>query len=95
MKIEKEDIKKIARLAKIEIDPKNEDKFISDLENILEYVDQLKDIELENYQEIFSVAGAKNVWREDFSDNTQEGRQSLIDNLVDHEDGYAKVKRIL
>lgn len=91
--ISKEEVKKIAELARLEIGEKEIDKFQKDFSSILKYVDKLKELDVSDLRETAFAIELKNIFREDkgyVSDGSN--RQSLI---RDEQDGYLKVKKIL
>lgn len=96
MKIDKNNIEKLGRLAKLEFDEKSADRIAKDLANILEYVEQLNQVDTENSKDVFSVNNLNNVWRDDYPEATGESiKQNILDNATESEDDYIKVRRIL
>ena len=93
--ISKEDIKKMADLARIEINETEVEKLTGEIGSILEYVSQVKEVGGEYKAEV-EIGSNKNIWREDVNP-TESGTYSkeLIEEFPEHEGDYLKVKKIL
>lgn len=93
--ISKEDIKKLSDLARIDIPENEAEKLGSEIESILEYVSQVKEVAGEYSGEV-EVGALRNVWRED-ENPMPSGTYSkeLIAEFPDKEGDYLKVKKIL
>jgi aspartyl-tRNA(Asn)/glutamyl-tRNA(Gln) amidotransferase subunit C len=93
--ITKEDIKHLAKLARIEISPEREDQLVKDVSRILAYVEDLKQVNTDGLPEIAQVTGLKNALREDIeTSSSQADAQALINSAPAQENGYVKVKAI-
>ncbi len=57
MSLTNKDIKKIAKLARIEITSAEEEKFKGQLNNIFQWIDQLKAVDVEGVPEMAGVGG--------------------------------------
>lgn len=55
----------IAHLARLELAPEDIEKYVGDLNNILDYVARLREIDTENVDPTFQTAPLANVFRED------------------------------
>lgn len=95
--ISKEDVKHVAKLARIEISSKEEEKFNEELNSILNYIDQLNEVDTEGIEPMAHAAGLENVFRRDENPTTasKEDRERLIDQAPSTKDGYVKVKAVL
>lgn len=65
MKISKDEIENMAHLARLEIDDSQTAKMADQLSHILEYIDKLKDVDVEGVQLFSDAAFMNNVLRED------------------------------
>jgi aspartyl-tRNA(Asn)/glutamyl-tRNA(Gln) amidotransferase subunit C len=65
MKIDQATVKKIAHLARLEFDESAEAEMISSMTEILDWVDQLKEVDTDNVEALTSMTHEVNVWRED------------------------------
>jgi aspartyl-tRNA(Asn)/glutamyl-tRNA(Gln) amidotransferase subunit C len=65
MKISKDEVQKIAHLARLEIDDSQTGKMAEQLSHILQYIDKLKDVDVEGVKLSSDAAFLNNVLRED------------------------------
>lgn len=93
-KLAKEDILKLARLARLRLSEDEITKYQKELESILQYVEQLNDIDLTEYEPTSQVTGLTNIMRDDVPLN-QASTTDLLKNLPDRQGDYIKVKRML
>jgi len=95
--IDKEQVKHIAKLARIRLNEKEVEKFKRELSSVLDYVEKLKEVDTENVEPISQVTGLENVMREDIParDKKKERRSKLIKQAPRRKGDYFKVPRIL
>jgi len=92
--IKKEDIEKLAELSRMEVTPEEVDKFSKDIESILEYVGELKEIVTD--EPVREAGTLRNVMRSD--GKPHEGNlytEALLGGAPLREEKYFKVKKIL
>ena len=65
MKIDKDSIKKIAHLARLEFDESSVEKMSSDMSQILDWVEQLNEIDTAGVEPLTTMSSELNVMRED------------------------------
>ena len=65
MKISKDEVEKIAHLARLEIDDSQRENMARQLSHILEYIDTLKDVDVEGVRPSSGMTFMNNVLRED------------------------------
>ena len=85
-------VKHVAKLARIEIEPNEIEKYSQELSNILKYVDHLQEIKLD--YNVAHDAEPTNVFREDEVTNANM-RDRLLANCPMTENGLIKVKQVL
>lgn len=90
----KEEVIKVAGLARIELSEEEVQKFQKDLSSILDYVDELKNVDTEGLEIVASVTGLENVQREDKA-VLIDYQDDILANAPESKDGYYKVKSIL
>ena len=93
-KISKEQVKKVAELAKIELNEEEIDKHSSQLEKILEYIDQLEKIDTENIPCTTRAIEVINVLRTD-ANIKFEDRDELLNLAPARENDFFKVPKII
>jgi len=86
------DVENLAELARIEMSEDEKKEILKDMESILGYVKQIKEIEVENTEPECDVY---NVWREDKLEPREFERELIISQFPDSKDGFLKVKKIL
>lgn len=84
---------RIERLAGLELSPEEREALKSDLSRILDYFQELAELDTEGVPPFEPLPGRTNAWRED------EPRESLsqgeaLANAPAEEDGYFKVPRV-
>jgi len=77
--LSEEEVKRIAKLAKISLSDENVKNFPTQLSNVLEYVDILTEVNTDGVAETFQVTGLQNVKDEDLVLTSQSSREELIE----------------
>lgn len=90
----REEVIKLAQLARIELSEQEVEKFQRDLSTVLEYVEELKLVNVEGLEEVSQVTGLVNVQREDVVVD-HENRIEIFSQAPEMKDDYFKVKTIL
>ena len=65
VEVSKEEIIKLAKMSGIELEKNEASELQQDIIKILDYVNQLNELDVENVQPTYQVTDLKNVWRED------------------------------
>ena len=93
-KINSNDVRKVAKLARLELNEDLIETYTSQLEKILDYVDQLEKVDTDNVPPTTRAVEVVNVLREDSIQDT-DVREELI-NLAPNRDGdFFRVPKIL
>ena len=88
--INKKILQHLAGLARVEIDPKKEDKFLSDFKSILGHFEELANLDTSNVVPMTGGTMLKNITREDdFNDIKDQGKG--VEAFPESKDGYLKV----
>lgn len=90
----KDDVQKIATLARIGLTDQELERFTRDLSAVLDYVAELQSIDVEGVEEVSQVTGLVNVQRKDEAVVTED-REDLLASAPETKDDYIKVKAIL
>jgi aspartyl-tRNA(Asn)/glutamyl-tRNA(Gln) amidotransferase subunit C len=94
--ISTEEIKKLADLARIEIEDTEAEKLATEIEAILGYVGQVSEFASSNDVDEVEIGSVYNVLREDINPTEPETyTKELVAEFPHKEDGYLKVKKIL
>lgn len=94
MNITKEDVIHIARLARLKLTDKEIEYYTSQLDIILKYIGQLKEVDTRGIEPMSHVLSIQNVFREDKIKPSLEAGESLK-NTVSKEGNLFKVPRII
>ncbi len=93
MAITRDDVKHIAKLARIELKAEELEKFRSDLNKVLGYVEVLKTVDTEGVEPLATVTGLENVWREDEAEES-EVQEEIVKNAPERKGKFIKVKKV-
>ena len=91
--MEIKDVENLAELARIELSKDEKKKLLADMEGILGYVEQIKEvISITTSKPVYNL---KNVWREDNLEPREFSKDLIAGQFPDSQDGFLKVKKIL
>ena len=94
--ISKDEVKHIAKLARLSLTEKEVEKFQKELSSILNYVEELKEVNVSDIAATSHPFEAKNVVRRDEENKKQiTNNKKLFDLAPEKEKDYLKVKSIL
>ena len=93
-KITKEEVKKVAHLARLELNDDAINKHSEQLEKILEYIKQLEKIETDDIPCTTRAIEVINVFRKDENKNS-DCTEELLELGPSREDNYFKVPKII
>jgi aspartyl-tRNA(Asn)/glutamyl-tRNA(Gln) amidotransferase subunit C len=94
MKITKQEVEHVARLARLELSEQDKEKLTEQLSNILTYVEQLNELDTTGVAPTSHVLDISNVMR---SDTPEEGltQERALANAPDKAAGHYKVPKII
>lgn len=96
MSVNEDNVKKIARLSKISLSDNEVEKYLADLNQIIGWVDQLKEVDTEKVSPTFSSFGAgEGIKQRD--DIVSDGgyRKEIISNAPKSEEGFFLVPKVI
>jgi len=94
--ISKEEVKHIAKLARLSLSEKEIKKMQKELSFILDYIEKLKEIDVSDVKPTSHSIEMENVWRKDeLNLELKTKNKKLLDLSPETKDGYLKVKSIL
>ena len=94
MKIDKNTINKIARLSRIKLDDKESEDYIKDLNSILDWVEQLNEVNTENVEPLSNISSSILPKREDVSKDTNTSDE-ILENAPDKLEGFFAVPKVV
>jgi aspartyl-tRNA(Asn)/glutamyl-tRNA(Gln) amidotransferase subunit C len=96
MALKNQEIKHIANLARLELTEEELEKYGGQLSDILDYIDQLKEVNTIGVEPTAQVTGLKNVLREDKIENWDEDEiKAALKDAPEKEERLIKVKRVI
>jgi len=93
-KVNKDDIRKVASVARLNLSEKELERFSGELEKILEAFRELEGIDTVNVKPSFQPIGTKDVLREDVVKPSLP-QQKAIKNAKNREAGFVKGPRVV
>lgn len=94
--INKKEVQRIAKLARLNMDEKEEEKFAKELSSILNYVEKLEKVNIKKIEPTSHPFEIENVTRRD---NPRKSEEEMVGRLTKNapaqEKNYIKVKTIL
>lgn len=94
MSLTREQVRKVALLARLELTPEEEEKFTSQLSNILNYFEQLSELDVTDVQPTTRAIDVSNVTRQDAL-QPDPNREEILDNAPDRDGEFFKVPKII
>lgn len=94
MKIDKDSIKKIAHLARLEFDESSAEKMSKDMSQILDWVEQLNELDTTDIAPLTTMSSEVNVMRED-KIGTHLDREAGLKNAPNRDSEYFRVPKVL
>lgn len=93
-KITDDDVLKLAQLSKLSLTDEQVVKFRDEIEEILNYIEQLQQVDTDGLEPTNQVTGLTNVMREDEIEDSVD-KDELLKNAPEKEGDYIKVRRVL
>jgi len=92
--ISKNEVKHIAGLARIGVDEKEIEKLTLEMSAVLDWIDQLKEVDVSGVEPTAHITGMENRMRED-TQSDFDNKSAIVDLFPERKDNYGKVKSIL
>ena len=94
MSIDNSTVKKVAKLARLKVDAKEEQNLKNELNNILEWVDKLQKVDTENIDPMLSVSNEPMPMREDMVTSKLNNKQ-ILSNAPEKKAGFFVVPKVV
>ena len=94
MKITKEEVLYVAHLARLDLDAESIEKFAGQIDEILGYIEKLKQVDTENIKATSHAIFLTNAFRED-EEQEHLDRNRALANAPESEDGSFVVPKIV
>jgi len=93
--ISEQDVKHIAKLARLGLTPSEIKKMQKELSSILDYIEKLKEVDISTVEPSSHLIRVENVMREDEESKKPKSKsQKLLELVPEKKAGYLKVKSI-
>ena len=93
--INKEKVKHIAKLARLELTANEIERYQKELSKILDYIEKLKKVKIDNVKPTSHSVVIENVWRKDEISLVRLQSSKLLKLSPQTKEGYFKVKKII
>ena len=94
MEITHDIIEKLAKLSKLEFNEHEQIQLQSDLQNMLQFVNQLQEVNTEGVAPLLHITQYKNILREDIVDVTFT-REEALQNAPSKNEAFFKVPKVI
>lgn len=96
MKLSKQQTECIAKLARLDLTEEELKKYGSQLSDVLSYIDQLKEVDVNGVEPTAQITGLENVLREDVARDWDEKEiEEALADAPEKEGRFIKVKRVI
>lgn len=93
MKLTLDQVKKVAKLANLPLTEDQEEEYSQQLSKILDYVDQLKEVETQGTDPTFNITGLSNIERADET-TPSLSQEEALKNSAKKQDGMFVTKGV-
>ena len=93
--LSRDDVLKLARLARIDLTDEEVDEFSKEFTAILQYVEQLQAVDVEGLDPTTQVTGLTNVMRKDSAQDYGYKAKELLKNVSQVENDQIKTRRMV
>ena len=94
MKLDKNTINKIAKLARIRLSEKEADEFLKDINSILDWVEQLNEVNTDNVEPLTNISSSALTKRKDENQDINSSDE-ILQNSPDKLEGYFAVPKVV
>lgn len=92
--IDREQVRKVANLARLELTTEEEAQFTTQLGNILDYIEQLNQLDVTNVAPTTRAIDVSNITREDILQPYAD-REAILNSAPQQEGDFFRVPKIL
>ena len=94
MKIDKETVKKIAHLSRLEFNDKEEDVMVKEMNKILDWMDKLNEVDTTGVEPLTHMSAELNILREDEVGEHLDHKKALF-NAPKKDSDYFRVPKVI
>ena len=90
-----DDVHHLAQLSSLQLSDSEVENLRADLENIINYINQLNEVDTSGVEPTYQVTGLENVWRSDEIDVGDVAPEQLLNLAAEQSDHCVKVPKVL
>ena len=94
MKITRDEVLHVAKLARLDLDQASVDKFAGQIDNILEYIDMLKQVNTDGIPPTSHAISLSNSFRDDVEKGSLD-REKVLMNAPEQDNGNFIVPKVI
>lgn len=94
MEIDKNTLHKTANLSRLTIKPEEEESLLASMNEIIDWMDQLREVDTEGVEPLTHMSFEQNVFRKDEANNTVE-RENALKHSADKDEEFFKVPKVI
>ncbi len=92
--VDKKTVEYVGKLARVKIDETQAQELKNQLSKIIDYIDKLKEIDVEGVEPMRGVHIQQNVFRTDSSKDSKL-QEDILDNAPSREQNYFKIPKVI
>lgn len=93
--ITNDDVRHLALLSSLQMSDAEVESLRADIEKIINYINQLDELDTDGVEPTYQVTGLQNVWRDDEIIDSSVSRQQLLALAAEQSDNCVKVPKVL
>ncbi len=93
--ITNDDVRYLAQLSSLQIPDVEAESLRVGIEKIINYINQLDELDTDGVEPTYQVTGLQNVWRDDEIIDSSVSRQQLLALAAEQSDNCVKVPKVL
>ena len=93
--ITNDDVRHLAQLSSLQIPDVEAESLRVGIEKIINYINQLDELDNDGVEPTYQVTGLQNVWRDDEIIDSSVSRQQLLALAAEQSDNCVKVPKVL
>ena len=93
--ISRDDVQHLAQLSSLQLTDEELDHLQADIGNILDYIEQLGELDTIGVEPTYQVTGLENVWRDDAVIKTDVTREQMLALSTESARNQVKVPKVL
>ena len=93
--ITNDDVRHLAHLSSLQMSDAEVESLRADIEKIINYINQLDELDTDGVEPTYQVTGRQNVWRDDEIIDSSVSRRQLLALAAEQSDNCVKVPKVL